>query len=714
MKLIITEKPSVAKNIAEALGNSTRHDGFIETPNYLITWAFGHLLTLWDAKDYNKEMAAWKMDNFPFIPETFQYKVKTNPKNRDQADSGAKKQLEIIKNLIKRSDVTHVVSATDFDREGQIIGDIILNYLKVSKPVERLLLNEWTPEVVRSGLNNLKDNSKMKNVSDAGICRQWTDWIIGINLTSATSIAFNKGTRGPINIGRVLLPTLKIIYDRDKEIENFKAEEFFKLTGKFTTHRNEVYEGIYQYSGKDKFSNKDSIKKIQGKMKNVSGKVANWEKSHKKEYAPQLFNLSELQGHITSSFSGWTSSKVLKVAQSLYEKKHITYPRTASSVLEETLVERAERVLNTLKKGLPYERELKFSKNPRVFNNKKVEGHSAIIPTYIVPQSLTPDESIVYKAIVDRFIMQFLPVHEFEETVLKTVVENVVGEFITKGKTITVLGWKILQSTNNKEVALPTVTLGERVEVEKGSVSSHKTTPPKFHTEKSLLRVMENCGRAYNSTDDESEIMNEVLNGFSIGTPATRAETISKLIATGYINTKGKNLFTTELGQSLVEKFPVQELFNLEYTGKLEKTLSDIELGKVQKDDFMKYISNFTQKSIEQIKLYKGGINLMSQENVSLGRCPLCGSDVVETERNFGCTGWKNGCKYSIWKNDRFLAAIGTKPDAKMVQTILNDGKVLKTNLTSKKGTKYDAYLSLTKNEETGYMNWNMDFPPKK
>lgn len=716
MKVIIAEKPSVAKNIADALSNVKREDGYIKTDEYYITWAFGHLLTLLDAKDYDEKMAKWKMENFPFVPESFEYKVKTNPKNREKPDPGAKAQLKVIESLINKKEVTHIVSATDFDREGQIIGDIILNFLKVKKPIERLLLNEWTPDEVRKGLGSLTNNSEMKPVSDAGICRQWADWTIGINLTSVATLKYKRGA-GPLNIGRVLLPTLKIIYDRDMEIENFKPEEFFRLGGSFKNKKDEIYEATYQYQGKDKFGNEDSLTKMLEKMKTKTPKVIDITTERKHEYAPALFNLSNLQGHVTSKFSGWTSAKVLKVAQSLYEKKHITYPRTASVALEESLVERAEKVLNTLKKGTTYEKDLVFSKNPRVFNNKKVEGHSAIIPTYILPKELTKDESIVYQEVVDRFLMQFLPIHEYDETVVKTAFSGVAGEFVSKGKVIAVPGWKILMPASKKETTLPKLVKDEEVFVDKIKVTSHKTTPPKFHTEKTLLRVMETCGRAYNDASEQSDMMNEVLSGFSIGTPATRAETITKLTTAGYVEVKSKNLTTTELGRNLVEIFPIKELFDLEYTGKLEKTLSDIEKGKFKKDEFLNFVFEFTKNSVEKIKLDKGGKQMNNPmegtEEKVLGLCPLCGNSVVETKNVYTCESNKDGCKFVIFKNDKFLTAIGAKLNDKFMTTLLKDGKVLCTGLVSKKGTNYDAYLSIEEKPDSKYLNWKMDFPQR-
>ena len=345
MKVIIAEKPSVAKNIADALKIRGRNDGFYEGNGYIITWAFGHLLQLLDAKDYDENMGKWRMENFPFIPSSFRYKVKSDPRNREKEDAGARKQLKIIYSLLKRNDVDMVISACDFDREGQIIGDTIIYQLKTGKQVYRLLLNEWTPDEVLKGLETIKPNSEMRPLQDAGISRQWADWVIGINLTSVATLKYQKGAGKALNIGRVLLPTLKIIYDRDKEIETFVPENYFKLTALFQTENGEQYEGTYQENEEDKFKDKAILEIVEQALNNQTAIIADKQVERKREYPPYLFNLSNLQGYITSKYKGWTSDKVLKVAQSLYEKKFITYPRTASVVLEESLVDKAAKVL---------------------------------------------------------------------------------------------------------------------------------------------------------------------------------------------------------------------------------------------------------------------------------------------------------------------------------------------------------------------------------
>lgn len=722
-KVIIAEKPSVAKNIADAFKIKTRRDGYFEGDEYLVTWAFGHLLQLFDAKDYDENMKGWRMEKFPFIPESFKYKIKSDSYNRSIVDKGAEKQINIIKSLIDREDVDGIISATDYDREGQVIADELFIHYNINKPTYRLLLNEWTEDEVKKGMDNLKLNTEMQSLQDAGIGRQLADWIIGINLTSVATLRYggNDKERKILNIGRVLLPTLKIIYDRDKEIENFKESSYYKLATNYKSKDSIEFETLYYENNSEKFEKKEYLDIISKALVGKSGVVVDKEIEKKREYPQPLFNLSNLQGYITSKYKGWTSDKVLKVAQSLYEKKFITYPRTASVVLEESLENRARKVLDNLKNGLPYEDQIKFIKSKRVFDNSKVESHSAITPTYVIPKGLSADEEKIYTAIKNRFIMQFMPVAEFEETkiTLKVNDEKIPGEFISKGRVEIIKGWRIVEKIETKDTILPLVEKGDNLDVTNSKVNKVTKKPPKYHTEKTLLRVMETCGKSFkeDKEDDETnseEMMNAILSGFSIGTPATRAETIKKLKDIGYITTKGKSLTTTELGRTIVEIFPAKELLDLEYTGRLEKTLSDIEKGKFRKDDFLNLIYDFTRESVEKIKndsslLHKFKVEV--PEGIEeIGKCPVCGNPVVEGEKGFGCSNWKNGCKFTIWKNDKFIESMGKNVSKEMVILLLKNGRVGFRNLKSKKGNTFSAYFKYERNEETGYFNWKIEF----
>ena len=755
-KLILAEKPSVAKNIADAT-DAVRKNGYFEGQDYIITWAFGHLLQLYDAKDYDPEMKSWKMEKFPYIPGEFHYKLKTDGKHKDQPDAGVVRQMNIIRSLAMRQDVESIISATDDDREGQIIADEILDYLHTGKPVERILLNEWTAAEVQRGLGSLKPNEEMQPLQDAGFGRQIADWLIGINLTSVATLKCRSGKNSRLlNIGRVLMPTLKIIYDRDKEIRDFKVTKYYKLKGIFETDAKKRFEGIYYVKKNEKFDSPEELEQIRRQIEGHPAEITDKKVTKKKEYAPYLFNLSSLQGFITSKYKGWTSDRVLKTAQDLYEKKLITYPRTASVVLDESLVGKAKKVLEIHRQTSPYQEQMKFHTSKRIFDSKKVESHSAIIPTYMVPKNLSDSERIVYEAVRTRFLAQFMPVAVAEDTVLtlhmleKTggtagegqLAENpetadaetsrstasassesgrtqpgrarmdLPGHFIAKGKIQLEPGWKLLEGIDAKEVLLPEVNKGDVVTLVKAEVNEVERKPPKPHTEKTLLRVMETCGRKYEEKDDQ-EMMMAILSGFSIGTPATRAETIKKLKDAGYIQAKGKSLSCTELGTKLVETFPVRELFDLEYTGRLEKTLSDIEKKKHTKKEFLDFVTEFVKTSVEEIKNDKNfgsAAGTTPLHEGPVGKCPECGADVIETEKAFGCSRWREGCKFAIWKNDSLITSLGKKVSYEMVKILLEHGKVGFRGCISKKGNKFSAYFFYEKDEKTGRYRWRLEF----
>ena len=720
MRVIIAEKPSVAKNIADALKIKTRNDGYFEGQEYLITWAFGHLLELFDAKDYEDKMKIWRLENFPFIPDPFQYKIKEN-KQKKTTDLGAKKQLKCIKTLINRSDVDGVISACDYDREGQIIADIIFAYLKVKRPIYRLLLNEWTEKEVVKGIEQIVPNKQMKPLQDAGISRQQADWLIGINLTSVATLKY--GGKGQLlNVGRVLLPTLKMIYDRDIEIENFKQEPYYKLAARF--EKDDIsYEGTYTEEKKDKFEDKAYLEQIKKDVTNKGAVITKKEVVQKTEYPQSLFNLSALQGYITSKYQGFTSDKVLTIAQSLYEKKYITYPRTASSVLDESLVDKARSVLHVLKKGLPFEEEIKFTVTKKVFNSSKVESHSAIIPTYIVPRNLPPQEEKVYLAVRNRFLAQFMPPATVEETVLYTTVDETDFVFITKGKIQKELGYKKIEQEQTKDVILPDVSEGLRVSVQNPVVTEHKTKPPAPYTEKTLLRAMETCGKQFKDEEqkENSELMEAILSGFSIGTPATRAETLKKLNTTDYTVMQKKNIRCTPKGRYIIETLPVKELMDLEYTGKLEKILHDIEKGNVLKTEFLNHIKVFIQQSVTEIKKQRAyGLNSVTkakpvqekpaQEREVLGKCPQCNHDIVEGQKGYGCMGYKTGCQFVIWKENPELAQYGKKLTKTLVKALLKNGETKIKNIKSNDGVGGELLIKCSgPNPEQGYhvsVNW--------
>ena len=720
MKLILAEKPSVAKTIASFLGAKTRHNGYFEGNGYIITYAVGHLVSLYDMKDYDKDKysGSWKFENFPFIPQDkFKFKVEDSKKD----------QFNIVKNLIHRDDIEYIINATDNDREGELISFLILFMAKNKKPVKRILVNEWTPQDITKGLENLKDDVEMRNLQAAGYTRLITDWLIGINFTSIATLKYGNGKL--LNIGRVILPTVKLVYDRDMEIRNFVPKTYYEIEGNFKCE-NGNYKGKLVKNKNSKFDTIEEAKEIIDSMTSKEGTITDKKVTTSKEYAPKLFSLTSLQGYITSKYSHFTSDKVLSVCQSLYEGKgkggYITYPRTDSIYLEESLVGKTADTLERLKKGLPYEDKIKFAKTKRVFDSSKVDSHSAITPTYIVPTNLSPDEAIVYNAIKDRFIANFMPPAEYENTEIKTEVDK--NTFVTKGKVLKVKGYLEVYNKEEKDDLLPMVNKNEVVEVIEIKPLSKQTTPPKSYTEDTLLKAMKNCGK--NVSEDDTA----VLSGYSIGTSATRAEVLKKINQVGYVNKKGKSYYITDLGQNLVEIFPVKELFDVDYTGKLEKSLSDIQKGKYTRKEYLNNIMNFIWNSVNQIKYdtpkkistenftYNAKTkkfvsdkvvsnskknektSTKSDDNTSLGKCPVCGNDVLEKEKGFFCTNYNN-CKYGIFKDDKYLQLFKKKPNKTIVKSLLKKGEAKVKSLTDKNGNKFDAILKYEKNDK-GYYSW--------
>lgn len=741
MILVLAEKPSVAKTIAAFLKAGARKNGYFEGNNYIVTYAVGHLVSLFDMKDYNKDKysGSWKMENYPFIPESkFKFKV----------DKDKDKQFKIVSSLINRKDVEYIINATDNDREGELISFLIFMMAKNTKPVKRILVNEWTPEDITRGLNDLKDDEDMRNLQAAGYTRLITDWLIGINFTCSATLKYGNGKM--LNIGRVILPTVKLVYDRHMEIKNFVPEKYYEIEGRFRA-KNGEYSGKLVLDKNKKMTDLDLAKGIISKIDSNTGVISSKVVTKSKEYAPKLFSLTSLQGFITSKYASFTSDKVLSICQNLYEGKgkggYITYPRTDSVYLEESLVGKVEKTLNIIKKGHPCESNIKFSKSKRVFDSSKVESHSAIIPTYIIPpNSLSKDEKIVYEAIRDRFLANFMPPAEYENTEIMTDVDK--HRFQSKGKVLKVMGYLDIYGKSAGGNLLPLVEKGESVDVVSVKPLEKVTSPPKPYTEDSLLKAMKNCGK--NVPEDDTS----VLSGYSIGTSATRADVLKKIGQVGYVKKKGKSYSITDLGINLVEIFPVDDLFDVDFTGKLEKSLFDIQKGNFSRKDYLNMICKFVYDNVNKIKfgpnksintdkivynpktkkfvkessfkaktsqakttvkisekLGEKGIEqdkkLSTAKSIKktkekvidpqtgleiIGKCPECGGSIIESPKAFSCKNYKQ-CGFTIWKNDTQLASYNKKPNKTMVRSLAKKGEANLKGLQDINGKKFEAKI---------------------
>ena len=667
-KLIITEKPSVARDIAGVLNIGRRRDGFMEGEEYVITWAVGHLVTLCEPEDYDPAFKKWHYQTLPIIPES----IKTKPYPKTV------KQLEIIKTLSLRDDVDSLICATDSGREGELIFRYIYDYTGCQKPFERLWISSMTDESIREGFKGLKDGKAYNRLYLSAKCRSESDWLVGINATRAYTTLNNT----LLSIGRVQTPTLALIVERHKEINDFKPKDYYELIANYGEFTGTWFK---EQMSETKIDTIEEAQSIADKVKDQDGVITAVDKANKNQKAPFLYDLTELQRD-GNKYYGMTANQVLEVAQSLYErKKLVTYPRTDSRFLSDdmkTVVKETMQVINVP----PYDKaiaplykdgalQLKFTK--RIIDNNKITDHHAIIPTKKNPSSLklSKDEKQIYQLIVKRFIAVFYGDFKFMTT--KMTVEVQGETFISKGKIIKDMGWKKLyqKKSDQEDQILPPLKKKDVVHVNDTEVLSKKTTPPKPFTEASLLSAMENAGRF---VDDED--LKEQLKERGFGTPATRAGIIERLLTVGYIYRKGKSLHPTDKGIKLIKIIP-DELKSPEMTGKWERGLTKISQDKLPVDPFMASINRFVTYIVRSAENSK---NMVEFEDTKAkryyikgevyGECPLCKEGQVTVNRKaYYCSQFVHGCKFTLWKDA--LKPYGELTDD-MVRQLLESQKI--------------------------------------
>lgn len=656
-KLVIAEKPSVARDIARVLGCNAKGNGYLYNDNYIISWAVGHLVTLCEPEEYNKSYKKWSMDTLPIIPE----KIKT------KAIKGTKSQFDILKSLMNMQEVTSLICATDSGREGELIFRYIYELAGCKKPFERLWISSMTNKAISDGFANLKDGSEYDNLYISAKCRSEADWLVGINASRAFTIKYNA----LLSIGRVQTPTLAIIVAKQKEIDSFVVTEYYEVEADFSK-----YKGTWINDKEEtKIKTREDAKAIADRVKGKPAIVDSVEKEEKKMPAPLLFDLTELQRECNRKF-GFSAQKTLNLAQDLYEKrKMITYPRTDSRHLSDDMIPKLKIILtklNNTKEYYNYASHLlameKLPLSKRIIDNSKISDHHAIIPTEvnINLKNLTPDEFKVYDIIARRFMQVFYPPYVYSTTKIITISQE--ERFITKGTTVISKGWQELNVTSEKEKKkkdepLPNVAKDDVFTVESAKVSQKKTKPPTPYNEAGLLSAMENAGRFV-----EDEALKEQLKESGLGTPATRAAIIERLLKVGYIKREKKYLVPTEKGVKLIEIVP-PELKSPETTGKWEKGLTSISKGKMQREKFMNSIKRYVCYIVDQSKAGKCKVMFAadkkrgrSKVNI-LGVCPLCGGNILENSKGYYCTNWKQGCKFTIWKNGLSSYSLDITPD---------------------------------------------------
>jgi len=676
MKVILTEKPSVARDIAKCLHINTKRDGYFEGNGYQITWAFGHLVELKEPDEYHPEWKRWSLDALPIIPEQFGLKAR--------GDESAQKQLNIIKRLFEAAD--EIVCATDAGREGELIFRYILAWTQcLQKPFTRLWISSLTDESIRKGFAQLQEGSVYDGLYRAAKCRSESDWIVGLNATRLYTLKF--GQQGLLwTIGRVQTPVLALIVQKDLEIAKFIPKDFWEL---HTLYRA----ADFQYVG-GRFDQKPDAEALLSQIEGHDFEITSVKGKRELVNPPLLYDLTELQKDMSIRY-GLTADQTLTCAQQLYEKKHITYPRTDSRCLTNDMKPGMKPLLEKLR--LRFQAQiaaLDFDKLPlgnRYFNDAKVSDHHAIIPTTTLPGSLANDEAKVYEAIVLRFIAAFYPACVKQITTVLGAVKHI--KFKTTGTIIEAPGWQILYKNDSPSQASKgdeTKILPNFVQGETGShqptINQGKTTPPKPYNEASLLGMMESAGK---TCDDEE--LKEALKEKGLGTPATRASIIEVLIKRNYIQRQKKLLLSTESGRHLISIIADDRLKSAAMTGEWEAKLKKIEHNTYNPDQFMDEIIQFTQQLKDESTkpLY---------DDSKLGNCPLCQHPVIEGRQGYGCSQWKAGCKFVLWKQAFHLTITRD-----MACQLLQNGRTLNAYAIKINDEVFNAQLTLNTLGEMGY-----------
>lgn len=680
MIVVLAEKPSVGRDIARVLKCNQKGDGYMQGEGYMVTWAFGHLVTLCDPDELDERYKKWRAQDLPIMPEQIPTKVIAK----------SRQQFNVIKKLLLDKSVDRIICATDAGREGELIFGLIYEKVGATKPVDRLWISSMTDAAIKEGFESLQPREKYAGLYQSALCRSQADWLVGMNASRAFTLSYGA----LLSVGRVQTPTLAILVKRLLEVRDFIPEEYYTLSCDFGDYRGQWFDPAVKEDKlssriKDQETAQEKVKKLKGKTATVSDVI----KEDKKELPPQLFDLTSLQRE-ANRLLGFTADKTLKTAQSLYEtKKAITYPRTDSRYLPQDMIGRVYKSIENL--AQPYAQlsnviekvDGKLPISKRLFDDTKVTDHHAIIPTpqRTAPDKLAPDERALFDLIARRFIAAFCPAHAYEAT---RVVTQAQGEhFKTLGKTIAQAGWKQVYGqvknpkAKDEDEALPELAVGDSRDIKALKSKKESTKPPPPHTDASLLASMENAGR-----DIDDEALREQMKGSGLGTPATRAGIIERLIQVGYARRQGKAVVATEKGEKLIAVAP-PEITSPETTGKWELALSEIAEEKRDVDRFMQGIRSLTaflvdfasreKKPVEFEREVKGrggkvkpAANLLKE-----AKCPLCSKPVQETDKAFGCSAWQEGCAFTMWK-DSLTRGGGPKLNGAIVKKLLQEGRV--------------------------------------
>ena len=684
-KLIVTEKPSVAMAYAKVLGATNRQDGYLEGNGYLVSWCVGHLVELAPPNVYDAKYTKWSIAGLPILPQKWQYLV----------SASTKKQFGILQKLMHRPDVDSVICATDAGREGELIFRLVYQQAECKKPFTRLWLSSMEENAIREGFAHLKPSTEYDALYNAALCRERADWMVGINCSRLFSCLYGRS----LAVGRVMTPTLAMAVQREAAIAAFTPEKFYTVSLAF--------EGDGTASSK-RFSQKEDAETLLANCrKEVSTVVQKVERKEKNEKPPQLYDLTTLQRD-ANRLLGFTAQQTLNYAQSLYEKKLITYPRTDSRFLTEDMAASLPGLVSAVAGAFSVGEAVPVHAE-QVINNSKVSDHHALLPTASMVQAdfsaLPAGELSVLRLIAARLLCAVGEPHCYAETTLTTICAE--EEFSAKGKVVLSDGWKAIERKmlgdllgKKKEPAvLPDVQEQSECGIIGAELKEGQTSAPKHFTEDLLLHSMETAS---------ADSMPEGVERQGIGTPATRAATIEKLVQKGFLERKGnkktKVLLPTDKGKALITVMP-EEIQSPEMTADWETKLLRIERGEMEPEEFMTEIKEMISSLVTTTEAAKGANALM--KNKIIGVCPNCGANVVEREKGWFCE--SNPCRFVLWKDNAFFKRLGKRLDSHVTDKLLRDGRVRLKDCKSAKGKTYNATVLLSC-EADGRSKFSLEF----
>ena len=692
MKLVLAEKPSVAMSLSKVIGADQRGDGYMEGNGYLVSWCVGHLVELSQPEAYDEKYAKWKYDDLPILPEHWQYQV----------SASTKKQFGILKKLMQRKDVESLICATDAGREGELIFRLVYHQCGCKKPVERLWISSMEDSAIREGFQKLRPGTEYDALYEAALCRERADWIVGINATRLFSCLYGQ----TLNVGRVMTPTLAMVVMRDAAIRAFKSEPFYSAELKFRDFQ----------AGGERMKEKAEAEKLVAECCQAgSAIITKVEQKEKSEKPPALFDLTSLQREANRQL-GFTAQQTLDYTQALYEKKLVTYPRTDSRYLTADMAPLVPELVSVIQQSFQIQPDAPAPVNAaQVINSKKVTDHHAIIPTKTAAgydiSSLPSGEQAILTMLAVRLICAVGTPCRYAETIVEA--ECADQKFRTKGKTVTEMGWRQYAEKTSEDAEkhaeegdFPELSEGMILELAGVDLKEGKTSPPKRFTEDLLLSAMESAS---------SDEFPAGVERKGIGTPATRAAIIEKLVQKGFIERRGdkkkKYLCSTDKGNALVTVVP-EQIQSPSMTADWEEKLLKIEHGEYDSDAFMGEISSMVSGLVKTYEAVKGADVLMQPERKVIGSCPACGSDVCETAKGWFCR--DKSCKFALWKENRFFQTLGKQMTEELAKQLVNQGKARLIHCYSRKSNRYYDTTVHVETGEDGAAAFKLEFGGKK